>query len=113
MQDAAARVEAFCETLTFNEPVYPLICNTDAKPFEVAQAVERLSNQVKSSVMFEQSISALIAGGSTEFIEVGFGGVLTNLVKRIDRGVSRKKIGTYAEWDKEVLQVSESDNSGN
>lgn len=113
MQDAAARVEAFCETLTFNEPVYPLICNTDAKPFEVAQAVERLSNQVKSSVMFEQSISALIAGGSTEFIEVGFGGVLTNLVKRIDRGVSRKKIGTYTEWDKEVLQVSESDNSGN
>ena len=113
MQDAAARVEAFCKTLTFNEPVYPLICNTDAKPFEVAQAVERLSNQVKSSVMFEQSISTLIAGGSSEFIEVGFGGVLTNLVKRIDRGVSRKKIGTYTEWDKEVLQVSESDNSGN
>lgn len=102
MADAAARVAKFCETLSFKQPTYPLICNTDAKPFVVDEAVDRLSAQVKSSVMFEQSIASLVAAGNSDFVEVGFGGVLTNLVKRIDRGTNRIKIGTYAEWEKEI-----------
>lgn len=105
MEEAAARVSEFCKQLTFKQPLYPLICNTDAKPFVVEEAAERLSAQVKSSVMFEQSISALVAEGQSDFIEVGFGGVLTNLVKRIDRKANRIKIGTYAEWEKEVPQL--------
>ena len=106
MEEAAARVEQFCKTLSFMPATYPLICNTDAKPFVVDEAVERLSAQVKSSVMFEQSISALVFQGASEFIEVGFGGVLTNLVKRIDRGATRKKIGTHTEWEKELAELT-------
>ena len=71
----------------------------------VDEAIDRLSSQVKSSVMFEQSIQALSVKGESHFIEVGFGGVLTNLVKRIDRKADRIKIGTYAEWEKEVSQL--------
>lgn len=109
MESASKRVEDFCKTLTFHEPKFPLICNTDAKPFVIDEAVDRLSRQVKSSVMFEQSIASLIEGGSTEFLELGFGGVLMNLVKRIDRGVERAKIGTYAEWEKETLEADPAD----
>ena len=40
-------------------------------------------------VRFQQSVQALVAQGETAFVEVGFGGVLTNLVKRIDRTAER------------------------
>lgn len=105
MEDAATRVGEFCKILSFKQPTFPLICNTDAQPFVVDEAIDRLSSQVKSSVMFEQSIQALSTKGESQFIEVGFGGVLTNLVKRIDRKADRIKIGTYAEWEKEVSQL--------
>lgn len=106
MAEAAQQVGAFCETLHFNEPTVPLWCNTDAQLFDVAQAADRLAAQVKSPVKFEQSIAALVERGQSEFIEVGFGGVLTNLVKRIDRSSTRIKIGTLAEWEKALPQLT-------
>ena len=103
MAEAADRVGEFCKTLTFNsENVLPLICNTDAQPFVASEAVDRLARQVKSPVKFEQSIAALVQQGETDFVEVGFGGVLTNLVKRVDRSTNRTKIGTFAEWEKAI-----------
>lgn len=106
MADAAQQVGEFCKTLNFSDHAMPLWCNTDAQHFEVAQAVDRLAAQVKSPVKFEQSIAALVEQGQTEFVEVGFGGVLTNLVKRIDRSSTRIKIGTFAEWEKALSQLT-------
>lgn len=94
MDTAANEVETFCETLDFAEPKVKLLCNTDAQPFEVHDASGRLGMQVKSGVMFQQSIEALIADGHTDFVEVGFGSTLVNLVKRIDRSTSRTALGT-------------------
>ena len=99
MTDAAREVEKFCGTLAFAEPRAMLLCNTDAQPFEAARAAERLGAQVESGVMFEQSISALLEAGETDFVEVGFGGVLANLVKRIDRSTTRTCIGTREQLD--------------
>lgn len=98
MANAADEVRAFCTTLTFQEPAVTLVCNTDAKPFVVAEAAERLGRQVESGVLFEQSVRAMIDAGETEFIEVGFGGVLTNLVKRIDADTTRHPIGTFDQF---------------
>lgn len=106
MAGAADKVGDFCGHLSFNrENTVPIICNTDARLFDMGQAAERLANQVKSPVHFEQSITALIEQGETEFVEVGFGGVLTGLVKRIDRGTDRLRIGTFAEWENELSKM--------
>lgn len=106
MAEAADKVGDFCGHLSFDrENTVPIICNTDARLFDVDQAAGRLADQVKSPVHFEQSITALIEQGETEFIEVGFGGVLTGLVKRIDRGTDRLRIGTFAEWEKELTKM--------
>lgn len=106
MTQAADKVGDFCAHLSFNrENIVPIICNTDAQLFDTDQAAVRLADQVKSPVRFEQSIAALVEQGETEFVEVGFGGVLTGLVKRIDRGADRIRIGTFAEWEKELTKM--------
>ena len=93
MSPAANVVEDFCSTIQFNEPAVTLICNTDAKPFLVEEAASRLGRHVDNEVLFEESIQALIDDGETEFVEIGFGNVLTNLVKRIDRSTERHLVG--------------------
>ncbi len=93
MTPAASEVEKFCSSLDFREPEVMLICNTDAKPFLVEEAAKRLGRHVNDEVMFEESIRALLDDGETEFVEIGFGNVLTNLVKRIDRSTERHLVG--------------------
>ncbi len=99
MEPAAAEVERFCSSLAFREPAVTLICNTDAQPFLVSEAAVRLGQQVKSGVLFEQSVRALIDEGETDFVEVGFGGVLTGLVKRIDKETTRVSVGTLDQFE--------------
>lgn len=93
MSPAASEVEKFCSSLDFREPEIMLICNTDAKPFLVEEAAKRLGRHVNDEVLFEESIRALMDDGETEFVEIGFGNVLTNLVKRIDRSTERHLVG--------------------
>ncbi|MFR7747216.1 MAG: ACP S-malonyltransferase [Eggerthellaceae bacterium] len=100
MQSASDRMRTFASKLTFTaNGLCPLICNTDAKPFVASEAADRLARQIVSPVLFEQSIAGLASKGESTFVEVGFGGVLTNLVKRIDRKATRIKIGSYEEWE--------------
>ncbi len=106
MATAGDAVAAFCQTISFQEPTAPVICNTDAQEFVCAEAADRLSRQVQQGVQFEQSITSLINQGYTEFIEIGFGGVLANLVRRIDKGVTRKSVGNREQFDALIEEVT-------
>lgn len=89
MQSAAEGLDAYLANVAFAEPSVPLICNTDASPLRAADAREHLVRHLTHPVRFQQSVQALVAQGETAFVEVGFGGVLTNLIKRIDRTAER------------------------
>ncbi len=89
MQDAADQLDAYLANVHFAEPAVPLVCNTDAKPLSAADAREHLTRHLTHPVYFQQSVEALAAQGAQTFVEVGFGGVLSNLVKRIDRKAER------------------------
>jgi [acyl-carrier-protein] S-malonyltransferase len=56
-----------------------------------------LVDQLTAPVRFTQAVQALIADGVGTFVELGPGGVLTGLVKRIDRSVRALSIATPAE----------------
>ena len=84
MQRAASEFSAYLETVQFSDPRVPLICNTDAQPLKAADAPAHLTAHLTHPVRFMQSVQELAAAGATSFVEVGFGGVLNNLVKRID-----------------------------
>lgn len=98
MEAAAARTGKAAAKLSFAEPRFPVLCNTDAALFAVNEAAQRLEQQVESPVMFEQSIAALLQQGAVEFVEIGYGSVLSNLVKRQDRGTLRAGTATVEEF---------------
>jgi [acyl-carrier-protein] S-malonyltransferase len=56
-----------------------------------------LVGQLTAPVRFTQAVQELIAQGVGTFVEVGPGGVLTGLVKRIDPSVRALSISTAAE----------------
>ena len=100
MTAAAEPFGEFLATIQFREPQVPLICNTDAAPADAASIRQRLVDHLTHPVLFSQSVERLRAAGAQTFVEVGFGGVLQNLVKRIDREAER-----FCLQDKESLEA--------
>ena len=89
MQPAAEALAEFLEEVEFHEARTPLVCNVDARPLSAADARAHLASQVVSPVLFEQSVHWLSEQGVDTFVECGFGGVLTKLVKRIEPTAAR------------------------
>ena len=89
MADAAAGLAAYLDNVEFSEARIPLVCNVTAAPLSAADARENLVRHLTSPVRFDASVAALTAAGADMFVEVGFGGVLANLVKRIDKTATR------------------------
>ena len=58
-----------------------------------------LLKQLTAPVRFTQAVQALVADGVDTFVEIGPGGVLAGLIKRIDRSVAVLSIGTIDELD--------------
>ncbi len=88
---AAAR-EPFAtvlDSLDFAEPQMTVICNTDAAPLDAATVRMRLVEHLTNPVRFQQSVEVLTEHGVTDFVEVGYGSVLANLVKRCAPEASR------------------------
>ena len=68
---------------------------------------ELLKEQVYSSVLWEQSIRAMIADGVDIFVEIGPGKTLSGFMRKIDRNVKMFRIGTMEDIDKTVEAIKE------
>ncbi len=67
----------------------PVISNVTALPHSGGEETKALlAKQLVSPVRWEESVKYMIDNGTTDFIEVGPGRVLSGLVKRIDRKVA-------------------------
>ena len=89
MESACEPFAEYLATVDFKEPSIPVICNTDAKPLDATSVRRHLVDHLTHPVRFQQSVEALRQAGADAFIEVGFGGVLSGLVRRIDKEVKR------------------------
>lgn len=99
MAEAAEGVSSYLEGVEFREARIPLICNLDAAPLSAAEARDHLTRHLTSPVRFQQSVEALASAGADTFVEAGFGGVLANLVKRIDKTATRACVQDRASFD--------------
>lgn len=90
-------VEGFGEALATVElraPAVPLVANVTASPLtDVAEIRRELAAQIGSAVRWQQSVEWLWAAGVRRFVELGPGGVLTGLVKRIAPDAETRSIG--------------------
>lgn len=87
ISDAAREFEEFVRPMSFSAARVPVISNVNAQPYPTQNASESIKmalvNQIKSPVLWTQSIRFLLSRGVTEFKEMGPGNVLTRLVQQI------------------------------
>ncbi len=86
MAPAREKLAPVLAGLSFNDPEWPVVANTDARPVAAAsEARRKLVAQVDSRVRWRQTLLFLLEEGVDTIIEVGPGRVLSGLAKRVDR----------------------------
>ncbi len=108
MQPAADAMAAALAEVTMNAPIVPVVSNVLAAPIsDPAEIRQRLVEQVTGVVRWTESVTWLTTtGGVTNLVELGTGKVLTGLAKRIAPDASAQAIGTPADIDAFVAQLT-------
>ncbi|MEP5212690.1 ACP S-malonyltransferase [Sulfitobacter pontiacus] len=95
MQPAADVMAEALAGVDIKSPAVPLIANVRADavtdPDEIRQL---LVEQVTGSVRWRESVQAMAAKGVTEFWEIGAGKALSGMIRKIDRSLASKQVGT-------------------
>ncbi len=98
MQPAVEGLIAAMDKLNFKDAVIPVVANVTAVPLTFAGDIKtELINQLINSVQWQGAVEYMVKNGTSVFMEIGAGNVLTGLVRRIDRNVRTINIGTLAE----------------
>ncbi|MCW0465819.1 Malonyl CoA-acyl carrier protein transacylase [Xanthomonas sacchari] len=99
MREAANRLAEAMRGLAWQAPQLPVVQNADAQVHEGVEAIRQaLVEQLYLPVRWTGCVQALAAGGATRLAECGPGKVLTGLVKRIDKSLDGRALGTPAEF---------------
>ena len=108
MQPAAEAMEQALSEVNMQAPCVPLVANVSAAPISDPDEIRQsLIKQVTGVVRWTESVNWLTsAGGVTHVAELGTGKVLTGLAKRINADVAATAIGTPADIDVFVAQLS-------
>jgi [acyl-carrier-protein] S-malonyltransferase len=89
MRPAEERLAPELRALQVRDPRVPVIANVDAEARTTASSsIDALIRQVSSPVRWEDVMRRLIDAGTTAFVEVGPGMVLTGLARKQARGAS-------------------------
>jgi len=100
MRDAADKLGERMASIHWSMPSIPVIQNADASVHTSVEDIRgALMRQLYLPVRWTECVQALAANGITQALECGPGKVLSGLIKRIDKSVEAKAIGTPAEFD--------------
>jgi len=92
IEGAKERLEKEIESTEFNQTNIPVYQNVDAKPHTNIEEIKKnLIKQVTSPVRWTQTVEHMISDGVNTFYEIGHGGVLSGLIKRINRKVTNQR----------------------
>jgi [acyl-carrier-protein] S-malonyltransferase len=93
MAPAAAELQAAIDATVVEAPRVPVIGNTTARPISTADEIRaELTAQLTGSVRWTESMGYALDAGTTSFVEIGPGDVLTGLMKRINRKSARRAV---------------------
>lgn len=94
MEPAAAVMADALAGVAMADPAVPLVANVRAQAVEPSQIKDLLVEQVTGSVRWRESVMWMAQAGVTEVWEIGAGKALSGMVKRVDRAVATRAIGT-------------------
>jgi [acyl-carrier-protein] S-malonyltransferase len=107
MRDAADTLGERMAAIEWSMPSIPVIQNADAKAHGSVDDIRgALMRQLYLPVRWTECVQALAAHGVTQALECGPGKVLSGLIKRIDKTVEAKPIGTPADLDAALAAVA-------
>lgn len=88
MQEASIKLGEILEKTAFSMPHPEVVSNVTAKPFASVEDIRaKLALQVKSSVLWEDSVRFMLAQGVKRFFEIGPGKTLKGILRKIDAGL--------------------------
>ncbi|SEL34953.1 [acyl-carrier-protein] S-malonyltransferase [Roseivivax marinus] len=95
MQPAADRMQTALAEVEIAAPSVPLVANVRAEAVQDAATIrELLVAQVTGAVRWRESVAWMAGQGVTEAWEIGAGKALSGMIKRIDRSVATRAVGT-------------------
>ena len=108
LSSAADKLRTELEAVELKDLKIPVISNVTADYIgSRSELKDLLVRQVKSSVLFEQSIRRMIADGVTDFVELGPGRALSGFVKRIDRSLGVYNVEDMASLENAVNRLKD------
>jgi [acyl-carrier-protein] S-malonyltransferase len=108
MQPAADAMAEALSKVTVNVPVVPVVANVVAEAISDPQEIKNsLVQQVTGTVRWRECVTYMTANGVTHVYEIGAGKVLAGLAKRIDSSLTAASIGTPADVDAALSQLSD------
>lgn len=103
LEPAAQEFMTVLKDSHFSTSKIPVYSNVTAEQYPDSQSIPTLlTQQMTSSVRFEQMILQMIDDGATDFIEVGPGKTLRSFIKAIDKSVAVKNIEKVSQLQKLV-----------
>ena len=98
MQPAADVMAEALAGVEIKAPAVPLIANVRADAVTDPDTIRQLLvEQVTGSVRWRESVQAMAAKGVSEFWEIGAGKALSGMIRKIDRALVSKQVGTDAD----------------
>lgn len=95
MNEVSARFAKELSKVAFHKSDVVLYSNKTAKPYG-ENVAELLSEQIKSPVLWEETIRNMIRSGMDTFIEIGPGKTLMNMIKKINAEVKVYSVSDLA-----------------
>lgn len=100
MRAAADQLAERIAAIAWRLPAIPVVQNTDAKAHDTIAAIQdALARQLYQPVRWTECVEELKRHGISRLAECGPGKVLTGLVKRIDKALDCRALGTPADLD--------------
>ena len=95
MNNATLKMKNIINQENFNDPIYKVVSNVTAEEYKNTDEIKKLLiQQIESPVRWRESIEYMISNGTSTFVEIGPGKVLSSLIKRINRDVKVLNIDT-------------------
>ncbi|AXT28430.1 [acyl-carrier-protein] S-malonyltransferase [Ruegeria sp. AD91A] len=107
MQPAADVMAEALAAVEVKVPSVPLVANVRAQAVSDPDLIRQLLvEQVTGSVRWRESVQFMAAQGVTETWEIGAGKALSGMIRKIDRAISGKAVGTPEDVQKAIQAES-------